>query len=267
MIEWLTRADCNLQPPNRPSALRRTTSALYFHHSGTAGPSKPHTVDESIRQWQSIQEYHLNKLILDKYGNPTYWPDGTVRKWADIAYNIGIGYQCVMDGRRLEYQGGGTGWPWDGYSISICVLGNMTIESLTWDQEDTIIFALQRIRSLYGDNLEVNGDRDVNSTNCPGDNLYNQIDNLWERSGSVVVAPGPPLEEEDEDMGKPLYRIRSEDVYEAWLVRWDNGKLSHLGDVENTSPVYAPLPVYVETNRETYKRLVEESGTTWTPTH
>ena len=68
-------------------------------------------------------------------------------------------------------------------------------------------------------------------------------------------------------MGKPLYRIRSEDPYEAWLVRWDNGKLSHLSPAENTSPTYNGLPTYVEEDRDSYKRLVAESGTTWQPSH
>lgn len=267
---WLTRQDIGLIAPNRQSVVRETTSGIFFHHSGTAKPSAPKSVDESTAQWRNIQLDHLSRVIFDKNGNPTYWSDGTVRLWADIAYNIGIGYRCVLDGRGLQYQSGGTGWPWDGYTVSICVLGNMTIEDLTADQEETIIFALRRIREIYGNNLSINGDRDVNSTNCPGDHLYAKIDELWERSGNVAPTPlpVPPAEpEEDEDMGKPLYRIRSEDPYEAWLVRWDNGKLSHLSPAENASPTYNGLPTYEEDDRESYKRLVAESGTTWQPSH
>ncbi|PYS90471.1 MAG: hypothetical protein DMF62_04730 [Acidobacteria bacterium] len=267
-IQWLTREDVGLILPNRWSNIRPSTTEIYFHHSGTADPSMPKSVEASKQQWRSIQRDHLSRLILDKDGKPTYWADGTVRKWADIAYNIGLGYRCVMDGRGLGPQGGGTGWPWDQWSISICVLGNTTIEQITPDLEETAVFALKEIRRYFGNDLVIKGDRDVNNTNCPGDNAYAAKQRWWDLSGSTpspqVPTPTPP--EEDEDMGAPLYKIRSDDPYEAWLVRWDNGKLSHLSPIENASPTYSALPTYIEDNREEYKRLVVESGTTWRPT-
>jgi hypothetical protein len=96
----------------------------------------------------------------------------------------------------------------------------------------------------------------------PGENWHMQ---WWTRFGVFPVTLPPPIVE-DEDMGKPLYRIRSEDVYAPWLVRWDNGKLSHLAPSENASAIYSELPVFVEEDQASYERLVTESGTTWKPT-
>jgi hypothetical protein len=220
----------------------------------------PSSVEQSKVQWRNIQLDHLSRIILDENGYPKFNDDGTIRKWADIAYNIGIGYRCILDGRGLFYQGGGTGWPWDEYSISICILGNMSLEPVNLDLQETIIVALREIRRQFGNDLEPEGDRDVNSTNCPGDNFYPMIEDLWERSAAPT-----PIPDEDEDMGKPLYRVRSTDEYEAWLVRWDNGKLTHLSPAENGSPFYEDLPAYIELDRDSYLRLLKESGTTWQP--
>lgn len=257
-IRWLTREDIGLIDPNRWSSLREVTRGIFFHHSGTVRPSKPMSVEASITQWKKIQLDHLSRLILDKDGNPQYWDDGTLKKWADIAYNIGIGYRCILDGRGLGVQGGGTGYPWDKFTLSICVLGNMTLEELDFNQIETIICALQRIRRLYGDDLTRQGDRDVNSTNCPGNNIYDNIEYLWKISTKLT--------EQDEDMGKPLHIIEPEnDPYGAQFVRWDNGTVSHLGPGEIKVDAFRSLPHIVETDRPAYFRLVKQSGTQWRP--
>ena len=180
MTVFLSRSAWGALPPNRQSADRTTTTHLFVHHSATLNPTstpRPDDIEESKEQWSSFQADHLDRPVSDT--NPT--------KWADLAYNIGVGPGVILEGRGWDAKGGGTGkgdrlphpsGSWDNVSVSICVIGNYQNEHLDPLTRASLIDAMREAHTRYGD-LTVMVDRDVNFTSCCGDNLIPLVPQLW----------------------------------------------------------------------------------------
>ena len=180
----ISRTEWGALPPNRPSALRRTTTHVVVHHSATVNPTStrnPADIEESKAQLRAIQADHLERTFT--------LADGTTLLWADIAYNMLVGPGCLLEGRGWDVRGGGTGignkvphpsGSWDNISVSICVLGNYQKEALDPTTRASLIDAFREFRRRF-DNGELSllVDRDVNSTACCGENLVSVVTDLW----------------------------------------------------------------------------------------
>lgn len=193
MTVFLSRSAWGAQPPNRPSPNRTSTTHVFVHHSATA---KPANIDEAKAQWRAIQADHLQRTVT--------LPDGTVVRWADLAYSQGVSHGAILEGRGWDAKSGGTGpgnkvphpsGSWDTVSVSICVLGNYQTDALDADTRASLVAALREAHERYGDVI-VMGDRDVNSTACCGDNIYPLLPQLW------AEATGDDMALSDEDIKK-----------------------------------------------------------------
>ncbi|XP_073693633.1 N-acetylmuramoyl-L-alanine amidase-like [Garra rufa] len=153
-----------------PSYLPYPVEHLFIHH--TYSPSQPCTTfDQCASDMQSMQYYHQNS-----------------NGWADIGYNFVAG----ADGNLYE----GRGWDWVGahtygynsISYGICYIGDYTsvlpiasaINMVRYDFTSCAINSgdLASYYNLYGH-------RQAESTECPGNTLYREIQN-WEHWNSYL---------------------------------------------------------------------------------
>lgn len=144
-------------------AARSTTSRIIIHH--TAGPDTP------------AEEIHTAHLA---------------NKWAGIGYHFVIRKDGSIERGRPEDTIGSHAEGANSNSIGISLCGN-------FENEEPAEAQINSLRSLVNDlckkyNLTANsqtviGHRDVNSTACPGANLYNKLDTI-RLAEKMEVEPG-----------------------------------------------------------------------------
>lgn len=146
----------------------RPVKTVFIHHGASFakalvadldGDGIP-DVEEQI--WRAYQRYHM-----------------VTRRWSDIAYNFGVGLSgSVLKGRGWTRQGGATGSPQDGRSLSICAIGNFDVQKPSTAMIDAISnWILTGIEKghIHPD-VVIKGHRDKPySTACPGRYLYAKI--------------------------------------------------------------------------------------------
>lgn len=154
MVQIISRSEWGARAPR---AVSRTSwsarQGFTVHHS--AGPAT-----QTVRQ---IQDFHM---------------DG--RGWSDVGYNL------LVDDDGNAYDG--RGWlvvgahaaPYNTSHIGVCYIG----------QNNPTAAAKRTIRALYdeackqaGRKLSTGGHRDLNETNCPGDDLYAWVHDGMPTSG------------------------------------------------------------------------------------
>jgi len=157
-VEWGARKPAKPFRALRPGRVK----GVVLHHSGVKdGPS-------SVAAVKAFESYHMDS-----------------RKWDGIAYNWLVDAAgAVFEGRGPGVRGAATKG-WNARSESICYTG--------WGYERVPDVALKAIQSVvddvqfrYGGSLWVRGHRDVSSSTCPGDWLYD-----WLTDGAHVEQ-GPP---------------------------------------------------------------------------
>ncbi|KAI0219703.1 Peptidoglycan-recognition protein SC2 [Lamellibrachia satsuma] len=150
--EWEAR-----QPRPGVESMKNTPLTVIMHHSATRGCTDRSSCSALVR---SFQRYHM-----DTHG------------WLDIGYNFLVG----EDGNIYE----GRGWDKVGAharghnsdSIGICVIGNFEERQPARTAQD----AAQRVIDLgvslgkISPSYTLRGHRDVGSTLCPGQYLYDII--------------------------------------------------------------------------------------------
>lgn len=192
-MRYVTRDQWGARPAKYRNKMPYPVSLAVIHHSVTPWNADPYT---TVR---GIQAFHM---------------DG--RGWSDIAYQELVAMDrehdgWVFEGRGFGFIGGATGTPpGDANSLSICLLGNSTetppspaaVESIA----SRLAYAEKTGRLASG--WEIRGDRDYNSTNCPGDVLYGLLPAIRQRAAEIVAGniptpaplPDPPPDPEDDDM-------------------------------------------------------------------
>ena len=123
-----------------------------------------------------IREWHTTPSETD----PT-------KPWSDIGYHYVItngkphgDYSAgrdgeVQPGRRLRVQGAHAGGH-NRDSIGVCLIGCFNEARPTHRQTRSLMELCLRLCERWGiPHSEVYGHRDVNATNCPGDNLFTQL--------------------------------------------------------------------------------------------
>lgn len=177
-MQLITRAQWGARPRGAGSITPFTPRGVTIHWEGAgwAWPWAHSTCDDKVRQ---IQAYHMD-----------------VREWSDIAYNfLACPHGYVFEGRGLNRRSSANG-TWDAntwwYAVQ-CMWGSKSgsaPQALLVAGRDAIDYC----RSEGGAGTELRGHRDMQSTDCPGDQLY-----AWAHQGAPrpVIAPPPPPPPED----------------------------------------------------------------------
>ncbi|XP_037949219.1 peptidoglycan-recognition protein SC2-like [Teleopsis dalmanni] len=117
-------------------------------------------MDTCKQQMRNMQSYHMDSL-----------------GWADIGYNYGIG----ADGNIYEGRGAGVmgahATNWNSKSYGIMFIGDYNNYKPTATQiakaKELIAYLVSK--GYVSSSYTVYGHRQVGSTECPGNNLYNEI--------------------------------------------------------------------------------------------
>lgn len=191
----ITRAGWGARPPDespvQTSWERRKT--LRVHYS--AGPP-----DQSVR---AIQNFHMD-----------------TNGWIDVGYN------ALVDVEGRLYLGRSGGWlaigahaaGFNTEGIGVCFIGRDG--DFTPAAARTLVQLHGALSALKGSPLGWGGHRDVNATECPGDEIY-----AWLGAGRPV-----PTETGDDDM-RPYLLIRHQGGPAVYAL-FGNGAVRHVGPTE-----------------------------------
>lgn len=163
MVAIIGRSAWGALPPNRECGYQDKCDAIVLHHSVTG---QPRTIHEATQQVQAIDRYHLTKVA----------PSGKL-EYCDIAYNLLVGPDCYFVGRGPTANDGATDDVSSTKTVSICVLGNYTVNEVTPAFRRAIEFAVEVCRNVWG-NIPVRPHHDFYQTACPGLNLDSFIPTL-----------------------------------------------------------------------------------------
>ncbi|XP_065354666.1 peptidoglycan-recognition protein SC2-like [Calliphora vicina] len=162
-ISIITRSEWRGRTTTVTSHLARGLGYVVIHHSAGAYCNTTTTCSAQMRIMQS---YHMDSM-----------------GWPDIGYNYGIGGDAnIYEGCGADVMGTHARG-WNSKSYGIAFMGNYNNYSLTAAQ---IAKAKELIGWLVSQgyvaaNYTLYGHRQVRATECPGSNLYNEIEkwNHW----------------------------------------------------------------------------------------
>lgn len=174
-MDYVDRGEWGARPPKQPYTGIASSSGLAIHHVG-AHAKPPESVEAAKSRLRGIQNYHMD-----------------TKGWNDIAYGW-----AVSAGRIFRLRGWGV---IDGADTgagrlmhSVCWLGDGNDYTPTEADKAAINAVVAEHARLYpGAASTVLGHRDINSTDCPGNQLY-----AWLQNGRPGAVPPPPSQEEDE---------------------------------------------------------------------
>jgi hypothetical protein len=189
--EIVSRSDWGAKPPKKPYG-RHTPVYLVVHHTGVPDFSS-YVGAASIR---GIQNFHQNG-----------------RGWNDIGYHFLIGPEGTIYQGRPEGVVGAHATPNTG-KVGISLIGNFQDEGkddLTPATRRSLVQLMAWLAGSYSidPGTHIQGHRDWNQTNCPGQRVYDQLDQLRSDvaktladadSGDPVV-PDPPGTGHDSEDG------------------------------------------------------------------
>lgn len=175
-MQLITRAQWRARPRGAGAAtpFEPKGVAVHWEGSGWTFPWDHATCDDKVR---GIQAYHM---------------DG--RGWSDIAYNfLACPHGYVFEGRGLNRRSAANGdtdvnTSW--YAVQ-CMWGTKSgsaPEALLTAARDAIDYC----RGAGGAGTLLRGHRDMQQTDCPGDQLY-----AWVRAGAPRPNQPPPTGEDD----------------------------------------------------------------------
>ena len=179
IVDFIDRAGWGAKPPKaiypfdpdpRTPGIE-PASEIFIHHLVTA-------TDPEIPILRAVQDYHMN--------------GGHLKPMSDIAYNIAFGQSGkVYEGRGWDREGGGTGYPYDDYTYSFVFIGNSENDEPSEACLNSMakMIAIGMIFGRIRWDAKIRGDRNVNSTACPGARLYRYVANggLLRRAKAFIV--------------------------------------------------------------------------------
>ncbi len=149
---------------------------------------------------QQVTIHHTGSLLSDNADAP-----GRLREhqayhqvdqgWPDLAYHFVVDRNGHIYEGRPTWAAGDTGTDYDPTGhLLICCEGEFNSQSPTDTQLGSVAALMAWASTRYGVGLEkVLGHRDVASTSCPGDMVYNQLDSLEARARQLMDGPGLAL--------------------------------------------------------------------------
>ena len=133
---------------------RETTDMIVLHHTGGAD------IDASAEE---IDQWHKN--------------DG----WVGIGYHYVIRKDGTIEKGRPDWAVGAHAYGENWHTIGIHLSGDFSVAEPTEAQIESTAMLLANLCTDYGlpiDEDHIVGHRDLMSTDCPGDNLYNEISTI-----------------------------------------------------------------------------------------
>lgn len=133
---------------------RETTDMIVLHHTGGAD------IDASAEE---IDQWHKN--------------DG----WVGIGYHYVIRKDGTIEKGRPDWTVGAHAYGENWHTIGIHLSGDFSVAEPTEAQIESTAMLLANLCTDYGipiDEDHIVGHRDLMSTDCPGDNLYNEISTI-----------------------------------------------------------------------------------------
>ena len=177
---FLSRKDWGARPPKRQDTnFTKTGGAVIHYTTRDAAGLKMHWPD-CYKSWRAHQNFHMD-----------------TRGWYDLAYNFGVcPHGFVFEGRGWTAQNGANR-PENSSTFSIAVDFDSNDEPIP-----AIVLALNELISeaaeVHGWAPRVRGHRDISSTSCPGDILYELVS-----SGTVAYKTAPPPDVPDPTIPDP----------------------------------------------------------------
>ena len=153
------------EPPIRKLFLRFTeyeerpsTEMIVIHHAGFPDADKDSSAEE-------IHKFHQE-----------------VNGWAGIGYHYVIRKDGTIEQGRKPLAVGAHAYQHNKNSVGICVAGNFDIGKPNREQMDSLKLLTAWLCQKYKLNPMkkgvIVGHRNLNDTNCPGDNLYPKLDEI-----------------------------------------------------------------------------------------
>jgi hypothetical protein len=147
-MKVVSRAEWKARPPKSRRAIKNSDVTHFFLHHAAA------TYKSGADAMRKIQAFHQ---------------DG--RGWADYAYNFGVWEDgTIYEGRGFGAQGGHTRG-WNTKSVAVCYMGDGG-KPVSKPALDAILMVADAADAYFGKNLIRQAHRDVGSTACPGNVLY-----------------------------------------------------------------------------------------------
>lgn len=170
-MDFIRRSAWGAQPPkSKPVLIPTPVKHFVLHHSVTP--------DHGLRTVQSIQKFHMD-----------------ARGWQDIAYSALYSPQddVMYEGRGWGIAGAHTR-NHNRTSHAICVLGNYD----TMMPSSKTIYALAEWANWHGGTYgpdQYVGHRDLGATACPGNNLYDKLQQINHLARNLTATPpAPPVD-------------------------------------------------------------------------
>jgi hypothetical protein len=175
----------------RCGSARHTPNRITVHHTET--PINPNVSDAA--RMRQIQNFHI---------------DG--RGWCDVGYHLLIGvdgriYQGRDENRRGAHAGSGN----NNNNVGISFIGSFQSQLPNASQLEAGARAIRGVADEWGiaiDRSHVFGHREMRSTDCPGQALFNFLPDLvaMARDGSSAPTPPPTVEPgcESSTLGHPV---------------------------------------------------------------
>lgn len=164
MKRFYSRTDWGAHPPTATLLTQASPTEVFIHHTENEDAAKINTLAEQKMSMQGIQTFH-------QHG----------RGWDDIAYHAivfqpveSIPLARVFLGRTplqvpAAQLGHNTG------TLAIAVYGDFTKDMVHPNTRFAIELAIARLAPHA---KTIGGHRDVVATQCPGDNLYRELDKI-----------------------------------------------------------------------------------------
>ena len=166
--------ETNLQPRTGLN-WRYNTDLIVIHHTGSEHNGQHIDNDLSAEE---IDHFH-------KYGN----------NWSMIGYNFVIRKNGAIErGRPIDSVGAHVGDNHiNPHSIGIHLCGNFFVAEPTFLQIESVAELLAELTANYNipcDRDHIVGHREVGNSDCPGDNLYNVLDEIVGKANFYRYGPG-----------------------------------------------------------------------------
>ena len=175
-MNLIMREKWGMKPPKK-NYDTHTPKGIILHHVGSSDGGKIIPSFKGVESVKGIERYHTV----------------TGHKWNAIGYHYLIApngdiYECRPPNVVGAHCGGhNTG------NIGINVWGNMDYESPTLEQKFALIELIRHLNEKFpAIKWNVKGHRDYGSTSCPGQNLYEQINEIT--SNAKLQQPKKELE-------------------------------------------------------------------------
>ena len=137
-----------------------------------------------------IERPYTDMIVVHNTGNPTdddvdaVWVNSVhqnANDWIAIGYNYLIRKNGIVEEGRPHWAMGAHAQGYNKHTIGICLSGNFMIGDPTTAQIESLAMLLANLCADYNipiDRKHIIGHREVNDTDCPGDNLYNMLDDI-----------------------------------------------------------------------------------------